>query len=188
MHAIFRLSMNHSSLIYLVIHLRYITERISSILCYIIRTKYRYLWSRGEEETLCQPTFYAVWIRISRGYSSVYANSTYVASLFFEILPKIPRENGLRPIGNIENSTIVSAVFWILTTRSRRMEEGREQKGGKEVDKRKKYDKKGRDIRKVFESEYKIRSLAIFNLVFYRKSERCCFSSATHRWDYIITE
>lgn len=29
------------------------------------------------------------------------------------------------------------------------MEEGREQKGGKEVDKRKKYDKKGRDIRKV---------------------------------------
>lgn len=61
------------------------------------------------------------------------------------------------------------------------MEEGREQKGGKEVDKRKKYDKKGRDIRKVFESEYKIRSLAIFNLVFYRKSERCCFSSATHR-------
>lgn len=29
------------------------------------------------------------------------------------------------------------------------MEEGREQKGGKEVGKRKKYDKKGRDIRKV---------------------------------------
>lgn len=115
----------------------------------MLRTKYRYLWSRGEEETLCQPTFYAVWIRISRGYSSVYANSTYVASLFFEILPKIPRENGRRPIGNIENSTIVSAVFWILTTRSRRMEEGREQKGGKEVGKRKKYDKKGRDIRKV---------------------------------------
>lgn len=115
----------------------------------MLRTKYRYLWSRGEEETLCQPTFYAVWIRISRGYSSVYANSTYVASLFFEILPKIPRENGRRPIGNIENSTIVSVVFWILTTRSRRMEEGREQKEGKEVGKRKKYDKKGRDIRKV---------------------------------------
>lgn len=105
------------------------------------------------------------------------------SSKFFQI-----RENGRRPIGNIENSTIVSALFWILTTRSRRMEEGREQKGGKEVGKRKKYDKKGRDIRKVFESEYKIRSLAIFNLVFYRKSERCCFSSATHRWDYIITE
>lgn len=99
----------------------------------MLRTKYRYLWSRGEEETLCQPTFYAVWIRISRGCSSVYANSTYVASLFFEILPKIPRENGRRPIGNIENSTIVSAVFWILTTRSRRMEEGREQKGGKRL-------------------------------------------------------
>lgn len=112
----------------------------------------------------------------------------YIRCIFFEILPKIPRENGRRPIGNIENSTIVSAVFWILTTRSRRMEEEREQKGGKEVGKRKKYDKKGRDIRKVFESEYKIRSLAIFNLVFYRKSERCCFSSATHRWDYIITE
>lgn len=43
------------------------------------------------------------------------------------------------------------------------MEEGREQKKAKEVDKRGKYDK----IRKVFESKYKIGSLVIFNLVFY---------------------
>lgn len=103
MHAIFRLSMNHSSLIYLVIHLRYITERISSILCYVIRTKYRYLWSRGEEETLCQPTFYAVWIRISRGYSSVYAREFYI-----------------RCISLLRNSSKDTSWKWTTTDREHR--------------------------------------------------------------------
>lgn len=143
--------MNHSSSIYLVIHLRHVTEKISGILCYVICTKYRYLLlfmehlRRGEEETLFQPTFYAVWIRVSRGFSNFCLRSRILCTLYTlhlsssKFFEKIPRENGRRPIGNIENSTIVpvSAVFWILTrtTRSRRMDEGRKQRGGKEVDK-----------------------------------------------------
>lgn len=82
------LSMNHSSSIYLVIHLRHVTEKISGILCYVICTKYRYLLlfmehlRRGEEETLFQPTFYAVWIRVSRGFSNFCLRSRILCTLY----------------------------------------------------------------------------------------------------------